>query len=135
MPPSCKPLPVLGLREFRRWALNNDRFSTVSECRGVLSPVTTYIYDDVCTSPGSLAMQTKLTLRLDDELIERAKQYAQRTGRSVSQIVADYFALLDKEFREGDDVVTPIVSSMRGALTEVDVDVRAVQRELLERGS
>ena len=78
-------------------------------------------------------MQTKLTLRLDDELIDRAKQYAQRTGRSVSQIVADYFALLDKEFREGDDVVTPIVSSMRGALTEVDVDAREVQKEILER--
>ncbi len=78
-------------------------------------------------------MQTKLTLRLDDELIRRAKQYAQRTGRSVSQIVADYFALLDKKFSDGDDALTPIVSSMRGSLTEVEVDARKVQRELLER--
>ena len=78
-------------------------------------------------------MQTKLTLRLDDELIERAKQYAQRTGRSVSQIVADYFALLDKEFSDGDDALTPIVSSMRGSLTEVELDAREVQREMLER--
>ncbi len=78
-------------------------------------------------------MQTKLTLRLDDELISRAKQYAERTGRSVSRIVADYFALLDKEFSDGDDALTPIVASMRGALTEVEVDAREVQREMLER--
>lgn len=36
-------------------------------------------------------MQRKLTLRLDSELIERAKQYAKRQGTSVSQLVADYF--------------------------------------------
>ena len=41
-------------------------------------------------------MQTKLTLRLDDELIEEAKSYAARAGKSVSQIVADYFRLLTK---------------------------------------
>ena len=80
-------------------------------------------------------MQTKLTLRLDDELIDRAKQYAERTGRSVSQIVADYFALLDKEFSDGEDALTPIVASMRGSLTEVEVDAREVQREMLERRS
>ena len=80
-------------------------------------------------------MQTKLTLRLDDELIDRAKQYAERSGRSVSQIVADYFALLDKEFSDGEDALTPIVASMRGSLTEVEVDAREVQREMLERRS
>ena len=78
-------------------------------------------------------MQTKLTLRLDAELIEKAKQYGKRTGRSVSQMVADYFALLDQELAEGDDEVTPIVASMRGSLREVEVDARAVQREILEK--
>jgi hypothetical protein len=36
----------------------------------------------------------KLTLRLDATLIERAKDFAQVQGRSVSQLVADYFAHL-----------------------------------------
>ena len=78
-------------------------------------------------------MQTKLTLRLDEELIASAKAYAQRSGRSVSQIVADYFALLDAELTEIDDVGTPIVGSIRGALRDVEVDARAVRQELLGR--
>jgi hypothetical protein len=36
-------------------------------------------------------MQTKLTLRLEEDLIERAKNYAKQSGKSVSQLVADYF--------------------------------------------
>lgn len=39
-------------------------------------------------------MKSKLTLRLDDDLKERAKQLAQERGTSVSQIVEDYFRLL-----------------------------------------
>lgn len=40
-------------------------------------------------------MQTKLILRLDEELVERAKFYAAEHGKSVSQLVADYFRFLD----------------------------------------
>ena len=36
-------------------------------------------------------MNTKLTLRLDDELIREAKEYSQETGKSVSRLVEDYF--------------------------------------------
>ena len=41
-------------------------------------------------------MQTKLTLRMDDELIARAKAHAKKRGKSVSQLVADYFYVLEK---------------------------------------
>jgi len=78
-------------------------------------------------------MQTKLTLRLDEDLIAGAKAFAQRSGRSVSQIVADYFALLDAELTEVDDVGTPIVGSIRGALRDAEVDARTVRQELLGR--
>ena len=37
------------------------------------------------------SQQTKLTLRLDQSLIEGAKRYAAEHGSSVSQLVADYF--------------------------------------------
>jgi hypothetical protein len=37
---------------------------------------------------------TKLTLRLDRELIKQAKRYAQERGTSISRIVADYFKAL-----------------------------------------
>ena len=78
-------------------------------------------------------MQTKLTLRLDEDLIERAKRYGKRAGRSVSQMVADYFALLDQELVDEDGEVTPIVASLRGSLREVEVDTREVRRQRLER--
>ena len=41
-------------------------------------------------------MQTKLTLRLEDHLIAQAKDYAQASGKSLSQMVAEYFARLEK---------------------------------------
>jgi len=69
-------------------------------------------------------MQTKLTLRLEEDLIERAKAFARRGGRSVSQIVADYFALLDAELGEQEEASTPIVGSIRGSLQDVELDLR-----------
>lgn len=39
-------------------------------------------------------MNTKLTLRLDEALIAQAKEYAAKEGRSVSDLVAGYFARL-----------------------------------------
>lgn len=40
-------------------------------------------------------MSTKLTLRLDESLINGAKKYAAQEGRSVSELVAAYFKRLD----------------------------------------
>ena len=65
-------------------------------------------------------MHTKLTLRLDEDLIRRAKVFASSNGKSVSQVVADYFALLGRE--AGDVPITPAVRSLRGVLWGADVD-------------
>jgi hypothetical protein len=61
-------------------------------------------------------MNKKLTLRLDDRLIDRAKRYSDRSGKSISQLVSDYFALI-----EGDEPIpgaelTPRVRAMIGSL-------------------
>jgi len=42
-------------------------------------------------------MQTKLTLRLDDSLIEQAKLYAKEHGKSLSLVVANYFQTLTSQ--------------------------------------
>jgi len=39
-------------------------------------------------------MNTKLTLRLDSEAINRGKQFAKQQGTSLSQLVQEYFLLL-----------------------------------------
>lgn len=61
-------------------------------------------------------MQTKLTLRLDDELIEEAKSYAGRMGKSVSQIVADYFRVLAADKVASPPPSAPITESLHGLL-------------------
>ena len=67
-------------------------------------------------------MQTKLTLRMDIELIERAKAYANSTGRSVSQLVSDYFAVLGDERAPSADEMPAIVQALHGCLAGASVD-------------
>ena len=40
-------------------------------------------------------MTTKLTLSMDERVIERAREIAKSSGKSISQMVSDYFLLLD----------------------------------------
>lgn len=67
-------------------------------------------------------MQTKLTLRLEDQLIEQAKLYAANAGKSVSQIVADYFKLLTTGQSRPVSPAPPITKSLRGLLKEAKLD-------------
>ena len=78
-------------------------------------------------------MQTKLTLRIDEKLIERAKTHAQRSGKSVSKIVEDYFELLPEPEKTRTGSKTPIVSSLRGVLQNADVDQEDYRRHLEEK--
>jgi hypothetical protein len=71
---------------------------------------------------------TKLTLRLDAALIDRAKNFAHEQDRSLSQLVADYFAHLTvKPLRAGKagaqgvstrSALGPITTGLRGALRQ-----------------
>lgn len=62
-------------------------------------------------------MQTKLTLRLDERLVRRAKAYARQSGKSVSSMVADFFALLRPvEDNDAEAELTLTVRSLLGAL-------------------
>jgi Family of unknown function (DUF6364) len=78
-------------------------------------------------------MRTKLTLRLDEDLIRVAKSFAKKRSKSVSQIVADFFASLDKKPDGQDRDLTPIVRSLKGALRGTAVDVEDYHRHLEEK--
>lgn len=78
-------------------------------------------------------METKLTLRLDAELIGRAKSYARRTGKSVSRLVADYFAWLADRGGESDRPLPPAVRSLLGALGKAAVGEKDYRRFLEEK--
>lgn len=62
-------------------------------------------------------MHTKLTLRLDDRLIAQAKDYARGTGKSLSQIVAEYFSAITSR-HPPDCTETPTVAGLRGVLKD-----------------
>jgi hypothetical protein len=62
-------------------------------------------------------MHTKLTLRLEEKVIEQAKQYARHTGKSLSQIVSEYFLLLGAKSTDAAKL-SPTVSKLRGSLNK-----------------
>lgn len=78
-------------------------------------------------------MQTKLTLRLEDQLIEQAKSYAAQAGKSVSQIVSDYFRLLTSEKPRPSPPSTPITQSLRGLLRDSGLDESDYKKYLEEK--
>jgi len=78
-------------------------------------------------------MQTKLTLRLNEKLIRWAKAYAKRSGKSVSQMVADYFVLLGPNIKNRSTTLTPIVKALKGVLKDSDVDSDDYKRHLEEK--
>ena len=69
----------------------------------------------------------KLTLRLNKQLIEQAKQYAARHNLSVSELVETYFLNLKKV--DADDH-TPLVQQLTGILPET-ADVEQTYKEYL----
>ncbi len=67
-------------------------------------------------------MQKKLTLRIDEDLIEQAKRFSEKNGKSVSKIVSDYFSILFGKYPSSDTEITPTVQSLRGALKGSKID-------------
>ena len=61
-------------------------------------------------------MNSKLTLRLDKNLIESAKKYSARTGKSLSRIVTDLFSVIAIKLGEKESSITPGISSLKGIL-------------------
>lgn len=76
-------------------------------------------------------MQTKLTLRLEDELIKQAKQHAKEQGKSLSQIVADYFTIFTKKSKN--QSIAPITQSLIGILKESNLDEEDYKKHLEEK--
>lgn len=76
-------------------------------------------------------MNTKLTLRLDDALIAKAKEHSSRSGKSLSRLVGDFFALIDSA--ETGTEITPRVRSLRGVLAGSGLDEHDYRRHLEEK--
>jgi len=61
-------------------------------------------------------MNTKLTLTVEKDIIERAKNYAKEKNRSLSDIIENYLKLLTKEDQNyKSEKFSPIVESLKGS--------------------
>jgi len=76
-------------------------------------------------------MQTKLTLRLESELIEQAKAHAKQQGKSLSQIVADYFMIFTEKSKKSN--ISPITQSLIGIIKIKNLDVKDYKKHLEEK--
>ena len=71
-------------------------------------------------------MNTKLTLTIEQTLIDKAKKYAKGKGRSLSDIIENYLKVIIKEDNSKVIDSTPIASSLRGAFkAPKDFDYKA----------
>ena len=59
-------------------------------------------------------MNTKLTLTVEQQIIEQAKKYAKKRGRSLSSIVENYLKVLTKDKDDSKIEITPLVKSLSG---------------------
>jgi len=78
-------------------------------------------------------MNSKLTLRLDDSLIESAKRYSAQNGKSVSQLVADYLTVIKQEKLKEVEDYSPTVTTLKGLLAKEGIDEADYHRHLMEK--
>ena len=61
-------------------------------------------------------MDTKLTLKLDNAIIEQAKSYAKKKNTSLSKLIELYLSLLIDSNGNQTMEVTPLVKSLSGVV-------------------
>lgn len=72
----------------------------------------------------------KLTLSVDEQVIERARRYSRRHKTSISQLVSNFLAQLDAD--EGERTYSPTVRRLIGILPS-DTSVEQYHRHLEEK--
>ncbi len=78
-------------------------------------------------------MHTKLTLRLDRNLIRRAKSHSRRSGKSLSALVADVFTMLAEGTPATEPALPPRVRSLVGAFKGSMVTEAEYRKHLVEK--
>lgn len=80
-------------------------------------------------------MNTKLTLTIEQTIIEKAKKYANEKGRSLSDIIENYLKVITKEDTSESIDVTPLVKSLKGSFkAPEDLDYKkALTKRLTEK--
>ena len=79
-------------------------------------------------------MDTKLTLKLDQEIIEKAKHYASEKKISLSRIVENYLNSLTSDKENNDIQISPFVKSFSSGIEiPADYDYKKDRADYLEQ--
>ncbi|MDR3247994.1 MAG: DUF6364 family protein [Treponema sp.] len=77
-------------------------------------------------------MYTKLTLNIDQDVVENAKIYAKNTKRSVSKLVEEYLASIAHSNTISNKALGPITKDLAGIIkVDRDVDHKELLTEAL----
>ncbi|MFV8333553.1 DUF6364 family protein [Flavobacterium sp. GSP14] len=79
-------------------------------------------------------MDTKLTLKLDQEIIEKAKHYASEKKLSLSRIIENYLNSLTSDKTNNDIQISPFVKSLSsGIKIPADYNYKKDRTDYLEQ--
>jgi len=73
---------------------------------------------------------SKLTLSVEDAVVQRAKRYASKRGTSVSRLVEQYLDLVSRPAPGQDEDLTPLLKQIRAETKGVSVEVADYHRYL-----
>lgn len=77
-------------------------------------------------------MDTKLTLKLNESIIERAKQYASKKNLSLSRLIENYLDSLTRE-QSDEFEITPFVKSISsGKSIPSDIDYKKMRNDYID---
>jgi len=78
-------------------------------------------------------MDTKLTLKLNQEIIEKAKQYASEKKLSLSRLIENYLNSLTSEKSSNELQISPFVKSLSsGVKIPADYDYKKDRADYLD---
>ena len=79
-------------------------------------------------------MDTKLTLKLDQKIIEKAKHYASEKKISLSRIIENYLNSLTSDKTNNDIQISPFVKSLSsGIIIPAEYDYKKDRADYLEQ--
>ena len=77
-------------------------------------------------------MNTKLTLNIDDNVIEEAKFYAKNNSVSLSKLIENYLLSLTK-IKSNTSKVSPLVESLTGVISLESADYKKEYSDYLSK--
>jgi ribosome-binding protein aMBF1 (putative translation factor) len=74
-------------------------------------------------------MDAKLTLKLNEQVIERAKKYAFNKNLSLSRLIESYLDLLTREQEDAFEISPFVKSIATGKSIPADIDAKTIRAE------